>query len=396
MAEAHGINAYLAGKKEATENTPVIPDTYIEAYEVEENVGYIQNYMTVAAATREKHRRATIGKNEAPTLTIKGPVQAKTIPHLLQMAYGPVSTSGPSDTSAYTHTFNVGAPVSYSLDVATKSRSEVHRYIGNKASKLAFSFSNDVLEYELTTMAQSAFIATRVTTTASSGTALVVASTRGLVTGDTIVVSKGDSTNEAEYSITVNSETSITLGSSITGKTHSSGDRVVLKTGTPSWSVGSTFTMPGASTFSIGTSIGAVSAYDAEEFSFEFARDLEARYALTGTAESDRFPVAILPKSVAASSTFKWFYQDPKWIDYIRGRTPLAATMSCQGASLAGAASVYDSITIAMPELYFEPSVPKFIAGDNIVEQEMNGTCVYNDSAGYASRITVVNGTSSY
>lgn len=399
MASGLGINSYIVVKKEATEGVAVKPDTYLEAFTVEEDQAYVQRFMTVAATTVEKNFRAVIGRNEAPKLTVKAPAQAKTLGHFLQMAYGAPTTTGPTDTSAYTHQFNVATTIpTYTVDVASKDFTSVHRYIGVKADKLGLSVGNDILEANAGLQGLRSFIVARVTTTASSGTTLVISSTDGLTLTDTITVSKGDSTNSADYSISaINVDgVTLTLGSSITGKAHTAGDRVVIKSSTPSYALGSTFTMPGASDFSIGTTIGAVAAYDAEEFSFEFTRDLEPRWAYTGTKESDRFPVALLPKAVAASTSFKWYYQDPKWIDYVRGRSPLAVSASYTGASLAGAATAYDSLTIAMPELYFDKALPKFIPGDNIVEQEMSGTPVYNASAGYTSRVTLVNGIASY
>lgn len=395
---AYGKRAYASLKKETASGTAVTPNVPFEFFEESINPNYENNYLAPAANIRSKMYRAVIGKNGPPTGTIKIPVQAKTIGYFLTGTYGSPSTSAPADTTAYTHTFTetaTGTIPTYTIDFGYTDLSYVNRFYGVRFGNMRTMFEDNTLMAEFDVQAIGAFTVTQVTTTASSGTALVVASTAGLVTGETITVSYADTTNSADYTITVNSETSLTLGSAITGKTHTAGDRVVLKTQTPSYSVGSTFTGVGGTQFAIGLTLGTVANADAEDFTFEFAQELEARHALTGTAESDRWPVANLVKGYEAKASFKWYHSDPKWVNYLRARSQLAVQVTSTGTVLAGAATVYDSIRFDLANLRINSFRPP-IGSDDIIEDEIEATAVYDSSNAFVSRVVLVNNVSSY
>jgi hypothetical protein len=401
MASALGLNSYFALGKQSDDNTPVKPSVYVEMDEEDITPGWTNQTYSPSANTREKNYKSIPGKNEAPAGTVTLPVYAKTFGHILNMNYGAPSTSGPTDTSAYTHVFTPTASTAvpaYTADFSSKDLTYVHRVWGIKGSGFTLSHDENLLTSEASMQGLGIFVATQVTTTASSGTALVVSSNKGITTSDTITVSKGDSVNTADYTVAaVNADgVTVTLGAAITGVTHTAGDRVVIKSSTPSYALGSIFTMYGGSEFKIATAIGSVAAYDAEEFSFEFMQELEARHASTGFLESDRNPVANLPKGVAASTAFKWYHQDVKWVNYLRAHQQLAATMQWTGGTLAGAASVYDSMLIRMANLKSsDVTLPKFSGEDN-AEDDFSFDCIYDSSAGYASQITLVNATSAY
>lgn len=395
---AFGLNSYLAIKKETTEATAVKPDVYVEALDVEIKPGYMHQVVSPVVATLEKNWRSVIDKNDAPRVTLKLAAEAKTLGYFLAATYGAPATTGPTDTSAYTHVFTPSTTVrTYTLDSASVDLAYARRVYGLRGGSIKISHDGPMAVADIELVGRGMFDVGRVTTTASSGTTLVINSTAGLTTSDTITVSFGDATNTGDYTIaSVDSGIQLTLGATISGKTHTANDRVVIKKSTPSYSLGSFFNWPGAATFSIGTAIGSVAAADAEDFTFDFMRDIDTRHAITGTAETDRDPVANLSNGVAASTSYKWYHTDPKWVDYLRARSQLAASMSYTGLSLAGAASVYDSLLIQMANLRQDTdSLPKF-AGDGTIEEEIAATCLYDSSAGYASKVTLVNAVSAY
>lgn len=391
---AYGKRAYAALKKETTAGTAVKPDVYFEMMEESINPNYENNYLAPAAGTRSKTYRAVIGKNGPPTGSIKIPVQAKTIGYFLTGIYGAPTTGSATDTTAYPHTFTetaTGTIPTYTLDFGYTDLSYVHRLYGVRYGNLKFGFEDNTLMADMDVQALGMFTVAQVTTTATSGTALVISATAGITTDDTITVSYGDSTNSADYTVSAvdTDGVTLTLGSAITGKTHTAGDRVVIKSSTPSYSLGSTFTGIGGTQFSIGTTLGTVAAADAEDFTFELAQELEARHALTGIAESDRWPVANLVKGYEAKCSFGWYHSDPKWVNSLRARAQLAVKVVSTGTTLAGAATVYDSLTINLPNLRLNSFRPP-IGSDDIIQEDIEATAVYDTTAGYVSSIVLV------
>lgn len=397
---AYGKRAYAALKKETTAGTAVKPDVYFEMMEESINPNYENNYLAPAANTRSKMYRAVIGKNGPPTGSMKVPVQARTIGYFLTGIYGAPTTTGPTDTSAYTHSFSetaTGTIPTYTLDFGYTDLSYVHRLYGVRYGNLKFGFEDNTLMADMDVQALGMFTVAQVTTTASSGTALVISSNKGITTDDTITVSYGDGTNSADYAVSaVNVDgVTLTLGAAISGKTHTAGDRVVIKTSTPSYTLGSTFTGIGGTQFAIGTTLAGVANADAEDFTFEMAQELEARHALTGIAESDRWPVANLVKGYEAKCSFNWYHSDPKWVNYLRARSQLAVKLVSTGTGLAGAATVYDTLTVNLPNLRLNSFRPP-IGSDDIIQEDIEATAVYDTSAGYVSNIVLVNAVSAY
>lgn len=393
----YGKYEYLKVKKETTAYTAVTPDTPIEFMEADLDPAIENTFLTPAVASRGKNQRLIPGKNGPVTGTVKLPVQAKTFGHPLQWTFGAPSTSGPTD-SAYTHVFTpnaAGTIPTYTADFALAGLSYVHRLIGVRGTSLKAMYADNALMADCGLTAAAAFTVARVTTTASSGTALVISSTYGLTTSDTITVSYGDGTNSADYTISsINADgVTLTLGSAITGKTHTAGDRVVIKSASASYTVGSQFTGVGGSQFYIGTAIGSVAAYDAEDYTFEFAQEIDPRFSLGGVKESDKWPYAMLPNGYEFKTSFKFYHADPKWLDYMRGRSQLATKLEATGDLIGTTAT--DLLRFELFDLRVDSYLPKY-GQDGTVEEDISATAKYDSSTGLFGRVTLLNTTASY
>jgi hypothetical protein len=391
----YGKYEYLKVKKETTAGTAVTPDVPLEFMEADLDPNIENNFLSVAVAHRGKNQRLVAGKNGPVTGSIKLPVQAKTFGHPLQWTFGAPSTSGPTD-SAYTHVFTpnaAGTIPTYTADFALMGLGYVHRVFGMRGASLKTSYSDNALMADCGISALGAFTVARVTTTAGSGTTLVISSTQGLTTSDTITVSYGDGTNSEDLTISNINADGVTLTVSSISKTHTAGDRVVIKSSTASYTVGSQFSGIGGSQFYIGSAIGSVAAFDAEDYTMDFSQEIDARHALTGVKESDRWPYTALVNGYEFKTSFKFYHSDPKWIDYMRGRSQLATKLEATG-DLIGATAT-DLLRIELFDLRVDSYLPKY-GQDGTVEEDISATVKYDSSAGFFGRITLINTTATY
>jgi hypothetical protein len=391
----YGKYEYLKVKKETTAGTAVTPDVPLEFMEADLDPNIENNFLSVAVAHRGKNQRLVAGKNGPVTGSIKLPVQAKTFGHPLQWTFGAPSTSGPTD-SAYTHVFTpnaAGTIPTYTADFALMGLGYVHRVFGMRGASLKTSYSDNALMADCGISALGAFTVARVTTTAGSGTTLVISSTQGLTTSDTITVSYGDGTNSEDLTISNINADGVTLTVSSISKTHTAGDRVVIKSSTASYTVGSQFSGIGGSQFYIGSAIGSVAAFDAEDYTMDFSQEIDARHALTGLKESDRWPYVALVNGYEFKTSFKFYHSDPKWLDYMRGRSQLATKLEATG-DLIGATAT-DLLRIELFDLRVDSYLPKY-GQDGTVEEDISATVKYDSSAGFFGRITLINTTATY
>lgn len=386
----YGKYEYLAVKKQTAFGTYAKPDTFIEFDDADVNPGYEGKFRNVAVASRSKNGRYVKGKNGPVTGTLKLPVQSKTYGHILQMAYGAPQTSGPTD-SAYTHVFTpsaAGTLVPYTMDFALIGKGYVHRFLDMVASSIKNAYSDDYLTADVGLFGLAAFKVARVTTTASSGTALVISSTLGLTLTDTIIVSQGDGTNSEELTISNINADGVTLTTSTISKTHIAGDRVVIKASTPSYTTGSQFTGVGGSQFYIGTTLAGVAAYDAEDFTLDFTQNLASPHALTGVKEADRWPTKVLPNDYEFKTTFKWYHDDPKWTDYARDRSQLATKLEATG-DLIGATAT-DLLRLELPDIRLDSDPFTKYGQAGTVEDELKATAKPDASNGFTGRTTLI------
>jgi len=399
---AYGKRGYLAVVKETTAGTAVKPTNY-GYFDAESIVtGYESDVLGPAANTRSKNYFMVPGKNAAPAGQLSMQMQPAILGHFLSGCFGSPSTSGPTDTAAYTHTFAStasGSIPTYTLDIGNTDSTYVKRYVGCQFGNYKPYIKGNVWMTDFSVMARYSFTKAKVATTASSGTTLVLDSNHGLTTSDTIYVSFKDSTNQAEYTIAaVNTNgTTLTLGSAITGVTHTAGDLVVIKKSTPSYSSASPYMQwMGGTTTSIGTTVSGASAVQRlEDFTIDFNQDLEARYAPNGTGDFSRFPATILVKGYGATMTTKFYHQDLTYLSYLRDRQDIAFVVTTSGNLISGAATTKDSVTHKIAAARINPYDVN-LGSDGIIEEAITAVCATSTSDGYDVQVVLVNGTSAY
>jgi hypothetical protein len=184
---------YLALKKEATAGTPVIPDVFV-GFRSENIVPSfnIQPVQTIAGE-RERNVRSVPGQIEISG-DVEFYVEPKTIGHFLRSLFGAPTTQTLSASNAYRHIFEVtDTPKTYTIDIQPADAPWVHRFFGVQESKIVLTQEDNIIKCTASLMPRKAFISSRVTTEATSGTTLALDQTSGLVAGDVLyIVDKDD------------------------------------------------------------------------------------------------------------------------------------------------------------------------------------------------------------
>lgn len=402
---AYGKRGYGAIIRETTAGTAVKPTKYF--YFESEKIAspWEVEYISPVASTRNKTALAVPGKNAAPTGQITMQVQADVIGQFLAGAFGytaATNTSGPTDTTAYTHTFSSAASgtiPTYTVDIANVDALYVKRYYGCRFGKLKFYRPANVWMMDVELMARGMFQMAKIATTVSSGTTIVLDSNVGLTVGDAITASFGttSTTSEALTVATVNVDgVTITVSETI-AKTHTAGEFVTIAKSAPSYPTSTTvFQWMGGTTTKIGATIGAASAVQRlYDFSVDVAQDLVPAYAPNGTSEASRFPYDVLVAGYGSTMTTRFHHQDLTYLGYLRDRTPVAFDVIATGSTVAGAATTKDTFEIMVSKFQLAPH-DVALGPDGIIEEAITGTCLPDSSAGYDVQIKLINAIANY
>lgn len=393
---------YLALKKEASPGVALKPDTYVEI--LSETLTSAKPIVPSSPVygSRSKHLHANRGAVPVITGDVTFEVEPNTIGYFLTGAMGAPSTSGPADTSAYTHVFTqpytTAALPTFTIDICMGSDDWVRRYVGCKIHGLSFKIADNVWQCTAKITARYQFISTRVKTTALSGTALVVYQTSGLVAGsDSIIISPQSANVETVAVTTITNETTLVVGTF--SKTHTQvTDEVVIAKSSPSFTQLSKLTFIGNTVYKEGLTIGAVSSVAMEDFSLDLMNDVEGRNGTSSASgtEISYYPTAILDKGFEASCTTKRYWTDEQQIDLFQFGSSGAIELTVTGNDLAGAASTYSSMLIQLPGVFNEKDPTPNLSQDEIQNEDRQLKCYYDATATYAAKITVVNKVASY
>jgi len=397
---AYSKQGYLALKKETTAGTAVYPNVFLEL--ISESVTSPKPLVSSSPVygSTVKNLRPIRGAFEAPTGEIKVQVEPDTIGYILAGVMGPPSTASVSDTTAYVHTFTqpytTAAHPTFTVDIAMGSDDFVRRYVGCKFHNLKLEIEDNVWTATFTLTAMYAFENTRVKTTASSGTALVLYQTSGLVAGsDTIIVSPQGGASREELTVTtISNETTLVV--STIGQTHTADtDEVTIKKQSPSFTQLRKLTWIGDSTYKVGAAIGSVALRDAETFSCSINREIEVRQAANGINEIDRYPTAILDKGVEASATVGYYWTDEQQMDQHTFGTQQAIEVEAIG-ELAGAATVYSNLKIQMPDVRNMKSPTPNLEADALLQEDLELTAFYDSTATYLVKVICTSKIATY
>lgn len=330
---------YLSLIKEATEGTPVKPTNFLRI--LKESLMPKFNIVSVqtVAGDRERNVRSVPGKVEIEG-DVEFYVEPKMIGHFLRALLGAPTTQTLVSSVSYRHVFEVSdSPKSYTIDIQPADAPWVHRFYGCQISDLKFSISDNLIKCVAKVTPRKAFINARVTTAASSGTALEVDQTAGLTTSDTILVIDGDDgyTTLAEFTISSITDDNNLVVSTI-GASLAVGDLVVIKRATSSYDQNLELTYFGGSQVSTGDDIDNTSAEDIEDYEIELMNETEARH-FAGLQESARYPGAVLTKGFSAKAKISKFYNSDSKLDRARKNEKMALRVFHQGETALGANS---------------------------------------------------------
>jgi hypothetical protein len=396
---AYARQGYLALKKETTAGTAVYPNVFVEL--LSETITSPKPLIASSPVygSTVKNLRPNRGMFDAPTGEITIEVEPNTLGYILTGVMGPPSTTGPTDTTAYTHVFTqpytTAAHPTFTVDICMGSDDFVRRYMGCKFSNLKFEIQDNVWTATFTVTAMSAFESTRVKTTVSSGTTLALYQTSGLTTSDTIIVSPQHANRVERTVASVDSELQVTVGSAFAEAHTADTDEITIKKQSPSFTQLRKLTWVGDSTYKVASAIGSVALRDAETFTATINREVEARHAANGINEIDRYPTAILDKGVEASATVGYYWTDEQQMDQHTFGSQQAIEVEATG-DLAGAASTYSSLKLQLPDVRNMKSPTPNLSADDLLQEDLELTAFYDTSAAYLVKVTVINKVASY
>lgn len=396
---AYSKIGYFALKKETTQGTSVQPDVYIEM--LDETIKSAKPIVPSAPVygNISKHLHANRGMADGPAGDIKFEIEPNSFGYILDM-FATASSSGPTDTTAYTHVFSfphTNDPNTYTIDIAMGGDNFVKRYVGCVGTGFNIEVVDNVLVGSLSIQAESEFIVATVSATVSSGTTLTLSQTTGITTDDTLILSPMVSTETEEVTVTsVDSETQLTV--STISSTHTAGDVITIKKGTASFSQLSKFTWIGNTVYKEASAIGSVACVSMEQFSTELVRDVEVIHGTSCTANQEiaYYPTTVLTKGFESSCTVQKYWEDEEQQKVYQQGEQYAIETESTNNDLAGAASVYGLLKIQLPNVRNNEDVSPNVGQDDILQEARTLQTYYDSSAAYQTKITLINKIASY
>lgn len=238
----------MAIKKETTAGTAVIPDKFMEIISETLSVNKSLAFSNPIYGSRSKKLHVNRNINEAITGEIVMEIEPNSIGYVLSGCFGLPSTSGPSDTTEYTHVFTqpyvTAALPTFTIEIAIGDDDSVRRYVGCKLNSIAMSIQDNVWLATIGVTALCEFVTAELTAaTSTPATTLPVSQATGLVVGDVLNIELGDAHEEEKTITAVTSEIELEVGA--TANNHPIGSIVSLKRRTPQFKQVCTITLTG-------------------------------------------------------------------------------------------------------------------------------------------------------
>ncbi len=327
---------YLA-LKEQSSAAAVIPDTYVRIKSQSLVPDYKINPINEIAGDRERMITSVQGQIEVGG-DIELYVEEKQIGHFLNSLCGSPTSQTMFTSTAARHVFEIKNTLNkYTIDIALAAAPWVHRFYGCAITKLAFGQDNNAIKCTASVMPTKAFISARVTTAASSGTALLVDQTDGLVATDTLLVirnaSNGTFTTVGELTVTSVTD-GTTLVVSTIGVSIAVGDVIHIKRAA---STAVTYVQCQPFQFSNGTGVFTGDDIDntaeriTEDFSVELENDMERHFG-SGLDEGKRYPYDIVIKGYKAKAKLSKFFDSDEYLDRLRANDRMGIRYFMQGS----------------------------------------------------------------
>lgn len=338
MAERLASLGYVAVKKETTAGTAVTPNTYVPYYEqsMTTNFNLIEDEPVVGS---KWGRFQNLRGHRSHTGSITIMAEANSIGYFMDMLATKTATSG---SNPYTHTFKDSTstqPNSYTMDISYGS--QVVRFAGVQASKVTFGWDGDLMTATFELSALSSFYGREITSVStttvnfkSGGTDYDPSPSGGLVASDLVYV-VDDAGVTANLSTTISSITdadTVVLGAS--AASFASGDMLVLRPATPSYTLLAPFTW-NRTQFCFG--VDASTALSATQTRLDSGTEVSIMHEFSdkeGTNRSGAFDPASLPRTVYdLSFKIKKFFDTVNEIEYWNAMTKRACVMRAYSGS---------------------------------------------------------------
>lgn len=336
---------YLMLKKESAAGTAIYPVTPVELLSENIKTNWDFTAVTTIAQNRSMNMRPVKNKVGPFEGTLEFYVEPNLHGHFLCGLFGEDThttiTAGVSEVSDFQPLTTIQ---SYTMDIKEGGEDYVRRYFGVRIKKITYSLDENKLKASIDVTAQRCFTNARVTLAASSGTALLVDQTSGLVAGsDTIQVLSAAAPSTVLATLTVTTVTDeLTLVVSTIGASLAANDIVVIKAQTideDNYDLSGEFIWSGGAEVSVGNGANALQALAAktncESFELTIENDIEPRWAATGADVVDRMPSAMLLKGVTVSGKFSQFHTNPEFMDMLRQQEQVGLRFKFLGAALA-------------------------------------------------------------
>lgn len=397
---AHGKRSYVAIKKEATAGTAVIPTNFVYVEDESLKSMFKSEVVPVSANSRSENYFLVAGENEAPTGDLTIPIQADTIGYFLAAMMGAPATTGPTDTTAYTHAFTSGSSGTIgtcTIEVGNSDAGYARRYCGARVGGLRVSQKSNVWYATLTPMARYSFVnAVVVGSMLAGATTCELDTNSGLAVGDVIKLGFLTANEENATLLTVNANgTTVTFNA--TSNTHADGVMVVLANRTPSYSTATPqYQWMGGTTTKYGTTLGGVAAATRfRNFNLEFAQKLVPEYNPSGTTDFSRYPRQIHVSTYGGTASFAIPHEDLTFQNYFRKRTDIALEMVTTGSVVTGASTAVDTLKFQIPKFRITDD-PIPLGGNDIVSEQIQGMFQYSTSDAFDLKVTLINAIASY
>jgi hypothetical protein len=319
---------YAALKLESVVGTAVKPDTYFELLAEDVLGEYGRQAVTGITGKRDAKLRSVNDKiSVSGMITVL--VEPNTIGYLFRALLGTPSTMTLQAGKVYRHVFTPSTTLqTYTIDLKKAGENYVRRIIGAYIEQAEFSQTDNKIQVVLTVRALGIFDHARLTTNeASNSTVYGVDQTKGITTGDILLVrSSGDQdTDLMTHSVaSVDNETQVTVDAKAVAATES--DLVLIKASTPLYTLSDNLTWIGGSKYGVRAeddiynAIDNIETSDAEDYSLIIMNTLEERHTARGSNLADRFPARIFAKDFLVEGSFTHYYSSPEFIDDMRSK----------------------------------------------------------------------------
>lgn len=364
LATTYAKLGYLILKKEATEATPLFPDTLIELLSESIVTNWDFTPSNTIAGNRSMNLRPIKNRVGPATGSIEILVEPKTLGHFLTGVFGEATDSTLEALLSFQHDFQPQTTLkTYTMDIKIAGENYVERYFGVTIESVEFSIDENKVKLTINVQAQKVFTNARVTVAASSGTALKLDQTSGLTTNDTILILDKDNPDTVLDTLTITTVTdeNTLVVSTIVG-TLKVDDIAVIQKQTLTADLGNEFIFSGGAQASIANGANGIQNLAAftnvEDLTVTITNEVEPRWTATGNDVVDRMPSEMLIKGVTVEGSFNQFHRNPEFLDILREMEQTTLRFEWLGDALASNAAAAatgqietdgsDTITVAV------------------------------------------------